>query len=345
MTSNTAAWLVEAKAYPLEVKESPLGVPGDHQLLIRNRAVAVNPIDGKLQALALYPLPYPTILGQDIAGEVAQVGAKVTRFKEGDRVLANVKGFATGAKEQCGFQAYTVVEEDVAAALPAGMSFEVGATIPLGVSTAACGLFLPDYLGLQLPTHPPRTPTGQVVLVWGGASCVGSTAIQLLVAAGYEPIATASPKNFDLVRRLGATHVADYASDGAVSELAAAVGGRPVAGVFDAIGVGAYERCVEFALRCGDGEGGGVVRFVATVLPMPVAPTEGVGMKKIYAPAIFGTPVAPAVWEAYLPAALASGSFVSAVAPVVAGTGLEHVQTAIDLQRKGTSAQKVVVSL
>jgi NADPH:quinone reductase-like Zn-dependent oxidoreductase len=71
------------------------------------------------------------------------------------------------------------------------------------MSTAACGLFQEDHLALQRSSALPK-PTSKTLLVWGGSTSVGSNAIQLAVAAGYEVFTTASPKNFDYVKKLGA---------------------------------------------------------------------------------------------------------------------------------------------
>ena len=86
--SNTGAWLVEAKKYPLEVKEAPYPKPSSDEVVIKNHAVAINPVDWKLQQQAMFPLPYPTIIGCDVAGEVVEVGSSVSNVKKGDRVAA-----------------------------------------------------------------------------------------------------------------------------------------------------------------------------------------------------------------------------------------------------------------
>ena len=94
--------------------------------------------------------------------------------------------------------------------------------LPLAVSTAACGLFQADQLSLAHPSAKPE-PAGRTLLVWGGSSSVGSNAIQLAVAAGYEVIATASPRNFGYVTNLGASRVFDYNSPEVVADIVAAL--------------------------------------------------------------------------------------------------------------------------
>lgn len=110
------------------------------------------------------------------------------------------------SKRDCdnAFQEYTVVPAHMASPIPSTLSFDHAAVIPLGLSTAAAGLFEKEYLAPQHPSVSPK-PTGKALLIWGGSTSVGSNAIQLAVAAGYDVITTASPKNFDYVKKLAAS--------------------------------------------------------------------------------------------------------------------------------------------
>ncbi len=339
MASNKAAWLTAEKVHPFEIKAAPMGSPSENQILIKNHAVAINPIDGKLQALAFYPLPYPTIMGQDVAGEVVSVGPNVTNFKEGDRVIGFTAGFTTKKDTDNAFQAYTVLDTSTISKIPDSISFENGVVLPLSVSTAASGLFNPDFLNLRLPTEPAQKPTGETLLVWGGASSVGSSVIQLAVAAGYQVTTTASPKNFAYVKNLGASHVVDYASATVVSELVDSLKGTKLVGAFDAVGGAAWVPVAEVIAKSDGG------KFVPTVMPRFPEPPEGVTMKQMQAPSIRGNHVAKAIWEDFLPRALEAGTFAPAPEPLVVGHGLEKIQEAVDVQMKGTSARKVVVTL
>lgn len=339
MASNAAAWITAAKARPFEVKPAALSALMENQILVKNHALAINPIDGKLQALAIYPLNYPTILGQDVAGEVVAVGPQVSRFKKGDRVIGNAAGFGTKRETEKGFQAYTVLETNMASEIPDDISFERAVVLPLALSTAASGLFNPDFLNLQLSTEPVQKPTGKALLIWGGASSVGCNAIQLAVAAGYEVITTASPKNFDYVKKLGASQVFDYNSSTVVSDLTMALKDKSMAGAFDAVGGSAWKPTVDVI------ENTHGVKFVASVLRGFPDPPEGITMKQVYALSIKDNHVGEAIYEDFLPKALKAGTFVPAPEPLVGGRGLEGVQAAVDLQHKGTSARKVVVLL
>lgn len=342
MASNTAAWIMAHHAYPFEVKSAPLGTPQENQVLIKNHAIAINPIEGKLQTTDLHKgdINYPCIFGEDVAGEVVSVGPNVTGFKKGDRVAGVAAGFLTKINEEKTFQAYTIMRTNLIAKIPDAMPFENAVVFPLGVSTAAAGLFNPDYLNLQVPAEPAQKPTGKILLVWGGASCVGGNAIQLAVAAGYEVISTASAKNFDMVKKLGASHVFDYNSPTVVSDLLSAVKGKAVAGAYDAIGPAAHAACFEFVDKAGG------VKFVATAVPSGLEPPEGVSIKHVFSLSITFSHVADAVWVDYLPKALAAATFVTTPEPLLFGKGLESLQGAVDhVNIKGVSAQKVVVTL
>ncbi|RHZ45585.1 zinc-binding alcohol dehydrogenase family protein [Aspergillus thermomutatus] len=338
--TNAAAWLSEAKSYPFEIKKSELGNPEANEILVRNHALAINPIDGMIQTKAFFPLNYPTILGQDVAGEVISVGDNVTRFKPGDRVLGHAVGLMAGRNEACAFQTYTILQVNLACEIPDRLTYEQAVVLPLCLSTAACGMFQEDFLHLKLPTEPRAASTGQTLLVWGGASCVGSNAIQLAVAAGYEVIATASPKNFDYVKRLGARQVFDYGSPTVCEDIVHAAKDRVLAGAVDCIGFSATAVCVDILSRS-QGE-----KFVATVKGGFAPPPDGIQVKHIFGTTLKDNFVGKAVYEDFLPRALLSEAFVPAPAPLVVGAGLERVQEAVHLYGKGgISAQKVVVLL
>jgi NADPH:quinone reductase-like Zn-dependent oxidoreductase len=339
MSSNTAAWLTAAKATPFSIESAPLGRPEDGQILIKNYAWAINPIDGKMQKLAFFPLSYPTILGQDVAGEVVAVGSNVTRFKKGDRVTGFASGFVSKRNHQSGFQAYTVLETGLTSEIPDNISFEAAVVLPLAVSTAASGLFLQETLNLRLPTSSVQEPAGKLLLVWGGASSVGLNAIQLAVAAGYEVITTASPKNFDYVTRFGASQVFDYKSPTIVSELINAAKGKTIVGVFDAVGGASFAPAVQFV------QGTAGAKIVVTAAVGFPQPPEGIVMKQTQSYWIKDTFVGKAIWEDFLPKALKASTYLPGPEPLIAGKGLESLQEAVNLQREGTSAQKVVVLL
>lgn len=369
--SNHAAYLTGPKQRPLEVRPAPYTPPGPEEIVIRNHAVAINPLDHIKQNVGdlLYSwVKYPAILGTDVAGEVVEVGPNVTRFRVGDRVVGNSIGLAEkhNSPSQCGFQEYTVLLTKMSSHIPGWLSYESAAVMPLGLSTAACSLFQKDQLGLQYPTVPAmkRVSTGQTLLIWGGSTSVGSNAIQLAVAAGYEVITTASPRNFEYVKRLGAAQVFDYNSQTVVADIKRAFEGKTTAGALS-IGQGAADACLTILGSCR----GNKFLSMATY-PMPPTPPKklvtlqtafyyvtgivslslrarlgGIRTKFIFGDTLVDNEVGPMIYEQFLPKALAERTFVAAPEPEAVGHGLDQLQHALDVQKGGVSAKKIVVTL
>ena len=372
MPSNRAAWLTAKSARPLEVKPAPYTRPAANQIGVKNGAVAVNPVDWSKQLLGnmmFSYITYPFVLGEDLAGEVVEVGEGVTRFKPGDRVLGHalamdpkVNRAAEGA-----FQEYSIVQANMASPIPDSLSYENACVLPLCLSTAACGLFQKDYLALDYPVTSPRDPKskGGTLLVWGGSSSVGSNAIQLAAAAGYDVFTTASTKNFAYVKSLGASQAFDYRSKTVVRDIIEALRAKETVGAV-AVGNGSTEACMEILAKSKGS------KFVAQAsFPWPEkTPSTNLGLvgamlslvwwnlsvlfkskiKGVKAKFIFGSTLAHneishVIYDDFLPNALVQGSFTPAPEPLVVGKGLEHVQEAFDLHMKGVSAKKVVVSL
>jgi NADPH:quinone reductase-like Zn-dependent oxidoreductase len=339
MPSNRAAWLTAEKAKPLEIKPAPYMSAGENEIVVKNAALAINPIDWKMQDTARYPLNYPAVLGQDVAGEVVEVGSSVSRFSKGDRVLGHAVGLATKRNCDCGFQEYTVLLANMASQIPSTLSFESAAVLPLALSTAASGLFQKGCLELEYPSLNPKS-TGKTVLIWGCSSSVGSNAIQLAVAAGCDVITTASPRNFDYVKKLGASQVFDYNSSTIVDDLVDAFKGKTIGGALDPISAGgSFKSCVDVLDKS---EGKKVVAMTAkTGDELP----SGVSASSIFGSNIKDNEVSRAVYEDFLPKALAEGKFVAAPEPHIIGKGLKSLQEGLEVQRRGMSAKKVVVIL
>lgn len=166
------------------------------------------------------------------------------------------------------FQSYPVVTEQLVSELPDFITFEQGVVLPLAISTACAGLYRKDYLGLPLPQVENVKTTGETLLVWGGSSSVGATAIQLAVASGLTVTCTASSANHGLVKSLGASAVFDYRSATVVEEIIHALGNAKLAGVYDAISEGSSFKAIAAIL-----DGLNTTVNVACVLPYG-KPTE-----------------------------------------------------------------------
>jgi NADPH:quinone reductase-like Zn-dependent oxidoreductase len=178
MPTNRAAYVV-AQGKPLEVREAPYTTPGPNEVVVKNAAIAVNPIDWltpNVVSMFAPQVKLPFVFGEDCAGTVVEVGQDVNSLRVGDRVLglAVSSDKRSNKSSEGAFQEHTVLRTDLTSRIPAWMTFESASVIPLGLATAACGLFLEDFLGLQLPSAPePQKPTGQTVIIWGGSTSVG----------------------------------------------------------------------------------------------------------------------------------------------------------------------------
>ena len=370
--ANTASWLPAERAR-LEVGPAPYTPPRADEIVVRNRAVAVNPVDWIIQTAGKFTfswIAYPFVLGADLAGDVVEVGSAVTRFRPGDRVLAHAVGTdpKRNSAAEGAFQAYTVVLERMTSPIPDDLTYERAAVLPLGLSTAACGLFQKDHLALDLPSARPSR-AGQTVLVWGGSTSVGSNAIQLAAAAGYEVVTTCSPRNFAYVEKLGAARAFDYNDPSVVRRVIEALRGTTIAGAL-AIGAGSPEACVDVVRASRGKKFVSMATFPITFASIPDGPestvprfamirrflsssialwlrsrTGGVRTKFIFGSTLAHNDVGKAIYADFLPAALADGRYVAAPAPQVAGTGFASIQTGLDLQKKGVSAAKVVIGL
>jgi len=180
----------------LEYGEQPMPKVGPGMVLVKVKAAAVNPVDWKIMAGALdalMDLQFPAVPGWDVAGVVESVGIDSRQFQPGDEVIAyGRKDYVHGGS----FAEYIALPERVLAKKPASLDWNESAGLPLAGLTAYQVL---NRLGLK---------SGETVLIHGGAGGVGSLGIQIAVALGASVIATASEKNHDFLRSLGAEPVA-----------------------------------------------------------------------------------------------------------------------------------------
>jgi len=179
----------------------------DDYILVKTVAVALNPADWQDLGEDFESGGKPLLMGCDCAGIVEAVGKNVTKgFKKGDRVMSCVHGSNEANPEDGAFAEYIVAKGDISMRIPSHLSFTDAATLPGGLATVALGLY--KYLGLPLP--PATVTRNSWILVYGGSSATGSLAIQFAKLSGLKVVTTCSPRNFDLVRRLGADAVFDY---------------------------------------------------------------------------------------------------------------------------------------
>ena len=380
---SQAAYLTKARAYPLVISDAPHTILQPNTIRVRVHALAINPVDHIFQtqgtSLAYQWLKYPLVLGSDIAGTVVEIGESVQNFSIGDRVLGQClgtdKAYVDSQNAEAGFQEYSVLRAHMSSIIPDTLSFEQACVVPLGLSTASCGLFQQDYLGLELPRPGKVIPKGRAVLIWGGSTSVGTSAIQLAAASGYDVITTCSPKNYDYCRSLGAKHCFDYNSPTAGQEILAALQDKVCVGAM-AIGTNSALACVDILSKhdfksSKDGITQPVRKFVSVVSgPELLSPDESlatlrtisrflvfgvsliykswrhnIGWKFVIGTAPARNEVGQAMYNDFLPAALKSGQFRALPEAKVVGHGLEKVQEAMDTLKGGVSARKIVVTL
>ncbi|KAK7883690.1 hypothetical protein LTR67_010979 [Exophiala xenobiotica] len=206
--------------------------PSAEELLLKTICVGVNPGDYK------HPEAFGavnTIEGFDVVGEVVEVGSEQSNFKIGDKVVTFTRGI--GPPEWGGSQEYFLAlaatswkfDENV-------LSEDEAATIPLTTCTACDGLYNRMRPPLPLPWE---QKCDWPILLWGGSSQVGIQAIQFANFSGCSPIiVTASPRQHEYLKSLGAHHVFDYRDEDVVSKIKSVIPpGKSLLHAYDCVGV------------------------------------------------------------------------------------------------------------
>ncbi len=195
---KTAIYTAYGGPEVVQIADVPTPTPGDDEVLVRVRAVALNPLDWRIMRGSPYvfrkmygsfraPRLRP---GRDVAGDVEAVGKNVTRFKPGDAVF----GFCNG-----GLAEYACTPESRIVHKPRNVSYEQGACVPVAGMTA-----------LQALRDQGQLRAGQTVLINGAAGGVGTFAVQMAKAMGARVTAVCSERNANFLTSLGADRVVDY---------------------------------------------------------------------------------------------------------------------------------------
>ncbi|THZ04948.1 putative quinone oxidoreductase [Aureobasidium pullulans] len=346
---NQAAWLNKADS-PLEVRDAPLPTAGPGEIIVKNAAIAINPVDWHMQDHGIFVQQWPTILGCDVAGEVFEVGSGVDRFQKGDRVIGHSTPFPNGRPSDGAFALYTIVSADKASILPNHISFTDGVVVPFAVESAVCALSVKEpgpcmpgvitpALGLPLPTLEGHTSSiKKTLVVYGASASTGAMVTQLATAAGITVIAIIGSHNFDLAKQCGAAQVFDHKDASLVENVVAAVKklDADFVGIFDAISIPeTFERDLEILKALGGGH------FAGTHPP----PTENLP-SNIHTGMIFAySDITAPVYRDFVTGALQSGKLKCLPPPTIVGKGLEYVNEALKMCKAGISATKLVVEL
>lgn len=193
------AFIIEryGKADVVKMAEMPVPALGEEDVLVKIHAASINPLDFKIREGAfklILPYRLPLILGNDMAGTVTQVGAKVTQFKPGDEVYARPDDDRIGT-----FAEFIAIKESAVAKKPSTLSMQEAASIPLVGLTA-----------WQALVEKAQLQQGQKILIHAGSGGVGTFATQLAKHLGATVATTTGTANIEWVRQLGADVVIDY---------------------------------------------------------------------------------------------------------------------------------------
>ncbi|NEQ25679.1 MAG: NADP-dependent oxidoreductase, partial [Microcoleus sp. SIO2G3] len=225
----------------LHYEDAPRPIATEGEVLVRVHAAGVNPFDWRVRSGEIPKTSQlPMILGWDVSGVVEEVGSGVTNFKVGDAVYA-----LPNYRRQGAYAEYIAIDATEVAAKPTSLTHILAAAVPLAGLTAWQSLF--DAAELK---------PGQTVLIHGAAGGVGSFAVQFAKLKGAYAIATASARNQEFLRELGADKVIDYQA----TRFEEVVGDVDV--ILDLIGGETQERSWQVLKQ-----GGILLEFVPTCTP------------------------------------------------------------------------------
>ncbi|KAK2013653.1 GroES-like protein [Colletotrichum eremochloae] len=203
------------------ITDQPVPEPRDGHILVRPRAVAVQPSDWKHVDYVFVGQPAGVRMGFEYAGEIVDVGEHVPlEFRKGDRVFGLCHASNVLEKENGTFADYSVVRAEFQMKIPEYMKYTEAAAMSSGLVPVCQGLY--QDLGLPLPISPATTPI--TLLIYGGSTASGIMGIQFSKLSNCRVVTTCSPPNMAYLRSIGADHCVDYRSETCVDEIRALVG-------------------------------------------------------------------------------------------------------------------------
>ena len=341
---HLAAILQSKAAGVLEIIHRPTPTPGPHDILIQVKSIALNPVNHFQRDHGFPPIErYPTVIGSDIAGTVISVGSSVPSDapKPGARVAAFAPTFyMSGLPDYGAFQTCVLVPAVNVVPLPAKVSFNEGSLLPMAVMTAWNGWYT---IGLAHDTAY-TAKDKQGMLVWGGASSVGSAAVQVAKLMGFHVYVTASEKHHEYLKGLGASKVFDYKRKDVVEDIVKAAKADGVSLQRGYNAAGELKPCLDVLKEF---KGTGVAKLASAVLVPEDAPKEeGVEAKFVLPPSgqerIEYNQFVFTVW---LKEKLETGEFVPSPKIQVIEGGLESINKGLDALKEGVSGVKLVLEV
>ncbi|KAJ3295221.1 hypothetical protein HDU79_009661, partial [Rhizoclosmatium sp. JEL0117] len=352
--STTKAIVIQA-AKDARIQSIAVPTLKDDNILVQTKAVALNPTDWKHIDYLASP---GARVGCDYSGVVLAVGSKVTNgLKVGDRVWGLVHGSNAVDHEDGGFGEVITARGDIQSRIPDNLSFEEAATLGVGVFTVGQGLY--QSLGLPLPSlENPPAASDNYILIYGGSTATGALAIQYAKLSGWKVVTTASPRNFDYLKSLGADKVFDYNSPTVAADIRAYTN-NAIKHVFDCVSEGSSLTISANSF----GPEGGIYSALLTIdAKVLTSVNSKITVKNTLAYTAMGRaftiganalPAIPSDFEfakkfAVLSNSLLAASKIKVHTPSVneSGAGLEGVLKGLQLMREGkVSGKKLVYTL
>lgn len=335
------------------IRDRFLGPVKSGEVRIKITATAINPVDWKMRDHTKIIHDYPAILGSDAAGIVVSTGPDVSNLAVGDRVF--FQGII-GKYDSSTFQEYCKMPAALVSLTPSSISDEEAAGISLATTVVVVAFYDEKGHGMTPPWKKggQQVGNGKAMVITGGSSSVGQYAIQMARLSGFERIITnASATHHKHLERLGA-HIVLNRNHSNPDDFKAAIGDLPLEFVFDAISANSTQMLGVKILQTTKTANSPLVT-VHVVDPEVVDPeAEELGQSKepmINIKQVLGLGSNPAFRHLSEPLAnnlggkegyIAKGLFIPNRPHVVSG-GLNAIEEALALNKKGVSGEKVVI--
>ncbi|KAI0283554.1 GroES-like protein [Russula brevipes] len=308
-TEQKVLWFAE-KGGPFQIATREIPRPGPGFVLVKIESCALNPVDKYSQLTGIFVDKYPFIAGNDGSGTVEEVGEGVSELRKGDRVVFQ----ALFGDNRGTFQEYVLVDVPLISKVPDNLTLDQASTIPLGLTTAAIGLYQKKQERGGAELVAPWADggrgkyAGKPIYITGGASSVGQYALQLARLSGFNPIiTTASAHNEGYCRAAGATHVIDYRTTPytAVPAVVKDIANGPIEIIYDAIST-PESQTADWEIL---GPNGSLVLTLPAAADIPVERKDGQWVVTVYGSARgYGNEEFGRKMYAALPGLLANGS-------------------------------------
>ncbi|KAI9328673.1 chaperonin 10-like protein, partial [Zopfochytrium polystomum] len=338
-----AAFIPQRAAGRFTFDARPTPAPARGQLLVRVKAVALNPVEVVQRDIGFPNVgPYPAVVGSDLAGVVEARGDGVPdgAFAVGSRIAAMAAGFFEMKPDYGAFQEKVLVPYEYAFEIPDSVSFNEAAMLPLVVQTSWSGW---RNIGVS-PTTKHSAADKKGVLIWGAGGSLGSVCLQTAVSMGFVVYATASERHHAGLKKLGAHRTFDYKTKTVVADIVAAAKADGVAVDVGYDASGGLNECL--AILAKTKTPGVKPRLASAPFSLKVFPSwGGVEAVFVYPPtdAKERTDYFRFVFNEWTQTRLASGALVPTPTVKVVGKGLEAIQVGLDELKKKVSGVKLVV--